>query len=198
MTVNIKKKRRYTVSRIQRAVTNDIPAKRSTCTSLYIMLTAITAAGILTGVYSFGTGMGGTVQTSTSADMLTVFADRMIIMGVYILLCFAGGFSAAGGTGAVLLCIFKGIGAGYLAGQAFSAPADITAIARIIPYEAMSTAVTVMAARESIRMSRVICSRGLSDDGSDIKLYTRKFAVLAAFALFTAFAAAVLSQINFT
>ena len=109
----------------------------------------------------------------------------MLLM-VYIILFFFGGLSSVGKPIAYLLCVFKGMGAGFLSACLFSAGVgsiDAAATAEILPFEAMSLAVVILAARENIRLSHITAKRTFAQaegSGADISLYLKKFGVIIA------------------
>lgn len=185
MTVNVQKRRHYRVARISRrpAVRRDIsPGRR-----LYMLLTALTAAGVFAGAYAFS-AYGGQSAAELAAHhgggFIKCFADSLLLTAVYVGICFFGGFSSAGKPMAYLLCIFKGMGAGFLSACIFSggiSAADPKTAADILPFEAMSIAVIIFAARENIRLSDLTSKRtfGSAAEGQvDLKLYLTKFAVI--------------------
>ncbi len=100
---------------------------------------------------------------------------------VYVILCFFCGLSAGGQAAGYILSILKGLGAGYLSAYAVKS-GDIGCMLSYLPFEAISIVSVIMAARENIRMSRLISRRSFSDTEStgkgDLKLYFAKFAVI--------------------
>ncbi len=182
MTVNTQKRRRYRIRRVSRpAPQREIsPAKR-----IYLLLTAVSAAGVLIGALS------GIYHDNAVISIPAGFADAFIgsfaAVMLYILLLFLGGTSPAGAFCGYFLCLFKGMGAGFLSAAvlrngAFSA--DLREVINVLPFEAVSMAAVIFAARENIRMSRLISDRFFiptenRGEGKDcFGLYIMKFGVI--------------------
>ena len=184
MTVNVQKRRRYRVRRM----TRELPAEReiSPGRRLYMLLTVIAAAGVFVGAYTYS---GGEVNAGGG------FVTSLCSVGIYVLLFFFGGLSAAGQPMGYILCFFKGLGTGYLAAYAACAmkSGDVCAALNILPFEAVSMVTVIFGARENIRMSSYISGRSFgasgeaSDEGS-LQLYLAKFALI----LLTGIAAAAM------
>lgn len=183
MTVNVQRRRRYKIRH-----TYQLPSDRhaASAQSLYLRPALICAAGIFMGAYSFSQ-YGGTDVTAQlcCVSPLRAFLDSFAAAELYVLLCFLAGFSSMGAPVGYLLCLFKGMGAGYL--SACMMPSgilgtNIQAAAAILPFEVMSTAVVILAARENIRMSALTSKRtfgSAENDGMDnLRLYLAKFALI--------------------
>lgn len=193
-TANVRKKRRYRIARVSTVtVPAEIPRRNNT---LYMLLTFLTAAGVLSGAYGCYAGGAGNIPDMITAHggdgFVGTFADSFLLMAAYILICFFGGFSSAGKPAAYLLCIFRGTGAGFLSACLFSqgfSGMDMEAVLDILPFEAMSVAIVIFAARENIRLSDLTEKRTFGgadkaveagDDHGDLPLYLKKFAVITA------------------
>lgn len=176
MTVNVRRKRRYTISRVSRIP----PVRTSTGSRLYILLTGLSAAGVLTGALCFDGGF----DIAPSMDAVRDMTASLGVMGAYILVCFLCGLTAFGEPAGWLLCLFKGMGAGFLAAAALGT--DIKTALCTLPFEAAGLAALIPAARENIRMSRLIRERAFgkpeqSADGKEcLRLYFLKFGIIAA------------------
>ena len=200
MTVNTQKRRRYRIRRVSRpAPQREIsPAKR-----IYLLLTAISASGVLIGALS-GIYHGNAV-ISIPAGFADAFIGSFAAVMLYILLLFLGGTSPAGAFCGYFLCLFKGMGAGFLSAAvlrngAFSA--DLREVINVLPFEAVSMAAVIFAARENIRMSRLISdsfflpteNRG---EGKDcFGLYIMKFGVITLLAAAAALADGLMAVIS--
>lgn len=200
MTVNTQKRRRYRIRRVSRpAPQREIsPAKR-----IYLLLTAISASGVLIGALS-GIYHGNAV-ISIPAGFADAFIGSFAAAMLYILLLFLGGTSPAGAFCGYFLCLFKGMGAGFLSAAvlrngAFSA--DLREVINVLPFEAVSMAAVIFAARENIRMSRLISdsffvfaeNRG---EGKDcFGLYIMKFSVITLLAAAAALADGLMAVIS--
>ena len=174
MTVNVQKRRRYRVRRM----TRELPAERemSPGRRLYMLLTVIAAAGVFAGAYSYS---GGEINAEGG------FVTSLCSVGIYVLLFFFGGLSAAGQPVGYILCFFKGLGTGYLAAYAACAmkSGDVCAALNILPFEAVSMVTVILGARENIRMSSYISGRsfgasGAASDEGSLRLYLAKFALI--------------------
>lgn len=170
--------------------------------ALYVLLTVICSAGIFAGAYAFGIGGGDwneVIAARSGRGFLKTFSDDLIIIFSYILICFLGGFSSLGKPAACLLCFFRGMGAGFLSACVFSGgPGGISpkTAADILPFEALSTAAVIFAARENICLSDITAGRTFgSPDGTpaDLKLYLAKFSVISFAAVLSATADGLLS-----
>lgn len=188
MTVNVRRKRRYRIL----SKTSHVPGDRrlvmvsSEGRRLYTLLTAVTAAGMLAGAL-LGTGQLSLSMQDRQWGFPVTFVNSFAVLAIYIGLCFFGGLSAAGAPMAYLLCFFKGLGTGALCGCIFADGAGgilTAAAADIIPFEAMSIALLIFAAREDLRMSGIIYRRSFggasvtSESSSDLRLYLKKFGVI--------------------
>lgn len=200
MTVNTQKRRRYRIRRVSRpAPQREIsPAKR-----IYLLLTAISASGVLIGALS-GIYHGNAV-ISIPADFADAFIGSFAAVMLYILLLFLGGTSPAGAFCGYFLCLFKGMGAGFLSAAvlrngAFSA--DLREVINVLPFEAVSMAAVIFAARENIRMSRLISdsffvSAENRGEGKDcFGLYIMKFGVITLLAAAAALADGLMAVIS--
>lgn len=200
MTVNTQKRRRYRIRRVSRpAPQREIsPAKR-----IYLLLTAISASGVLIGALS-GIYHGNAV-ISIPAGFADAFIGSFAAVMLYILLLFLGGTSPAGAFCGYFLCLFKGMGAGFLSATvlrngAFSA--DLREVINVLPFEAVSMAAVIFAARENIRMSRLISDRFFlptenRGEGKDcFGLYIMKFGVITLLAAAAALADGLMAVIS--
>lgn len=200
MTVNTQKRRRYRIRRVSRpAPQREIsPAKR-----IYLLLTAISASGVLIGALS-GIYHGNAV-ISIPAGFADAFIGSFAAVMLYILLLFLGGTSPAGAFCGYFLCLFKGMGAGFLSAAvlrngAFSA--DLREVINVLPFEAVSMAAVIFAARENIRMSRLISDRFFlptenRGEGKDcFGLYIMKFGVITLLAAAAALADGLMAVIS--
>lgn len=200
MTVNTQKRRRYRIRRVSRpAPQREIsPAKR-----IYLLLTAVSASGVLIGALS------GIYHDNAVISIPAGFADAFIgsfaAVMLYILLLFLGGTSPAGAFCGYFLCLFKGMGAGFLSAAvlrngAFSA--DLREVINVLPFEAVSMAAVIFAARENIRMSRLISDRFFlptenRGEGKDcFGLYIMKFGVITLLAAAAALADGLMAVIS--
>lgn len=200
MTVNTQKRRRYRIRRVSRpAPQREIsPAKR-----IYLLLTAVSASGVLIGALS------GIYHDNAVISIPAGFADAFIgsfaAVMLYILLLFLGGTSPAGAFCGYFLCLFKGMGAGFLSAavlrnSAFSA--DLREVINVLPFEAVSMAAVIFAARENIRMSRLISDRFFlptenRGEGKDcFGLYIMKFGVITLLAAAAALADGLMAVIS--
>lgn len=187
MTVNTQKRRRYRIRRVSRpAPQREIsPAKR-----IYLLLTAVSASGVLIGALS------GIYHDNAVISIPAGFADAFIgsfaAVMLYILLLFLGGTSPAGAFCGYFLCLFKGMGAGFLSAAVFrngAFSADLREVINVLPFEAVSMAAVIFAARENIRMSRLISDRFFlptenRGEGKDcFRLYIMKFGVITLLAV---------------
>lgn len=200
MTVNTQKRRRYRIRRVSRpAPQREIsPAKR-----IYLLLTAVSASGVLIGALS-GIYHGNAV-ISIPAGFADAFIGSFAAVMLYILLLFLGGTSPAGAFCGYFLCLFKGMGAGFLSATvlrngAFSA--DLREVINVLPFEAVSMAAVIFAARENIRMSRLISDRFFlptenRGEGKDcFGLYIMKFGVITLLAAAAALADGLMAVIS--
>lgn len=181
MTVNVQKRRRYKIRRISRPPVPPVQqAELTEGQRLYILLTFIAAAGFFAGAYTF-CSYGGDFSAAAVTDMYDSFIKSFCAVMIYIVLCFFSGLSAPGQAVGFVLCVFKGMGAGFLSAWAVKS-GDIRIAADILPFEAISIVTIILAARENIRMSRLISRRSFSDTEStgkgDLRLYFAKFAVI--------------------
>lgn len=200
MTVNTQKRRRYRIRRVSRpAPQREIsPAKR-----IYLLLIAISASGVLIGALS-GIYHGNAV-ISIPAGFADAFIGSFAAVMLYILLLFLGGTSPAGAFCGYFLCLFKGMGAGFLSAAVlrngvFSA--DLREVINVLPFEAVSMAAVIFAARENIRMSRLISDRFFlptenRGEGKDcFGLYIMKFGVITLLAAAAALADGLMAVIS--
>lgn len=200
MTVNTQKRRRYRIRRVSRpAPQREIsPAKR-----IYLLLTAVSASGVFIGALS-GIYHGNAV-ISIPAGFADAFIGSFAAAMLYILLLFLGGTSPAGTFCGYFLCLFKGMGAGFLSAAvlrngAFSA--DLREVINVLPFEAVSMAAVIFAARENIRMSRLISDSFFLPDenrgeGKDcFGLYIMKFGVITLLAAAAALADGLMAVIS--
>lgn len=200
MTVNTQKRRRYRIRRVSRpAPQREIsPAKR-----IYLLLTAVSASGVLIGALS------GTYHDNDVISIPAGFADAFIgsfaAVMLYILLLFLGGTSPAGAFCGYFLCLFKGMGAGFLSAAVFrngAFSADLREVINVLPFEAVSMAAVIFAARENIRMSRLISDRFFlptenRGEGKDcFGLYIMKFGVITLLAAAAALADGLMAVIS--
>lgn len=200
MTVNTQKRRRYRIRRVSRPAPQKemSPAKR-----IYLLLTAVSASGVLIGALS-GIYHGNAV-ISIPAGFADAFIGSFAAVMLYILLLFLGGTSPAGAFCGYFLCLFKGMGAGFLSAAvlrngAFSA--DLREVINVLPFEAVSMAAVIFAARENIRMSRLISDRFFlptenRGEGKDcFGLYIMKFGVITLLAAAAALADGLMAVIS--
>lgn len=200
MTVNTQKRRRYRIRRVSRpAPQREIsPAKR-----IYLLLTAVSASGVLIGALS------GIYHDNAVISIPAGFADAFIgsfaAVMLYILLLFLGGTSPAGAFCGYFLCLFKGMGAGFLSAAVFrngAFSADLREVINVLPFEAVSMAAVIFAARENIRMSRLISDRFFlptenRGEGKDcFRLYIMKFGVITLLAAAAALADGLMAVIS--
>ena len=200
MTVNTQKRRRYRIRRVSRpAPQREIsPAKR-----IYLLLTAVSVSGVLIGALS------GIYHGCAVIDLPSGFADAFIgsfaAVMLYILLLFLGGTSPAGAFCGYFLCLFNGMGAGFLSAAVFrngAFSADITEVINVLPFEAVSMAAVIFAARENIRMSRLISDRlfvpseGRGEGKDCFGLYIMKFGVITLLAAAAAAADGLMAVIS--
>ncbi len=199
MTVNTQKRHRYRIRRVSRpAPQREIsPAKR-----IYLLLTAVSASGVLIGALS-GIYHGNAV-ISIPAGFADAFIGSFAAVMLYILLLFLGGTSPAGAFCGYFLCLFKGMGAGFLSAAVFrngAFSADLREVINVLPFEAVSMAVVIFAARENIRMSRLISDRFFiptenRGEGKDcFGLYIMKFGVITLLAAAAALADGLMAVI---
>lgn len=200
MTVNTQKRRRYRIRRVSRpAPQREIsPAKR-----IYLLLTAVSASGVLIGALS-GVYHGNAV-ISIPAGFADAFIGSFAAVMLYTLLLFLGGTSPAGAFCGYFLCLFKGMGAGFLSAAVFrngAFSADLREVINVLPFEAVSMAVVIFAARENIRMSRLISDRFFlptenRGEGKDcFGLYIMKFGVITLLAAAAALADGLMAVIS--
>lgn len=200
MTVNTQKRRRYRIRRVSRpAPQREIsPAKR-----IYLLLTAISASGVLIGALS-GVYHGNAV-ISIPAGFADAFIGSFAAVMLYTLLLFLGGTSPAGAFCGYFLCLFKGMGAGFLSAAVFrngAFSADLREVINVLPFEAVSMAAVIFAARENIRMSRLISDRIFiptenRGEGKDcFGLYIMKFGVITLLAAAAALADGLIAVIS--
>lgn len=200
MTVNTQKRRRYRIRRVSRPEPQReiSPAKR-----IYLLLTAVSASGVLIGALS-GIYHGNAV-INIPAGFADAFIGSFAAVMLYILLLFLGGTSPAGTFCGYFLCLFKGMGAGFLSATvlrngAFSA--DLREVINVLPFEAVSMAAVIFAARENIRMSRLISDRFFlptenRGEGKDcFGLYIMKFGVITFLAAAAALADGLMAVIS--
>ncbi len=206
MTAKIQKKRqRYIISRIDRGQVQYARKTVSPAGRLYALLTVLAAAGVFIGAYTFSLYADRTSEAQklcgymTSGGFGTAFADSIICLAAIIVICFFCGFSSAGQPFGYIICILKGMGAGYISACVFSEGLEgINAqAAAALPFQIMGTAIVILAARENIRMSAVTASRtfgrSAANGKSGLKLYLAKFAVISAAALGAGLINAVIS-----
>ena len=200
MTVNTQKRRRYRIRRVSRpAPQREIsPANR-----IYLLLTAVSASGVLIGALS-GIYHGNAV-ISIPAGFADAFIGSFAAVMLYILLLFLGGTSPAGAFCGYFLCLFKGMGAGFLSAAALrngAFSADLREVINVLPFEAVSMAAVIFAARENIRMSRLISDRFFiptenRGEGKDcFGLYIMKFGVITLLAAAAALADGLMAVIS--
>lgn len=200
MTVNVQKRRSFRIRRVSRTTPKNVipPAKR-----LYFLLTAISAAGVLIGACS-RSASALPYEIRTSCSFSDSFIGSFAAVMVYILVCFLGGTSSAGAAGGYLMCIFKGMGAGFLSAEIFrggAASVNIITALNVLPFEAVSMAAVIFAARENIRMSRHISEKACGKEGGEgdssdcLRLYLMKFGVITFFAAGGALTDGVMSVI---
>lgn len=188
MTVNVQKRRSYRVKRVSRPapVSGLSPAKR-----IYLLLTAISAAGVFIGACSvINTDIPFELRAESS--FIDSFLGSLAAVMLYVAVCFFTGTSSAGSVCGYLLCLFKGLGAGFLSAQIFRygiSSVNIQAALNVLPFEAVSMAAVIFAARENIRMSRLISEKtfgkhNIGGDSSDcLRLYLMKFGVITLLAV---------------
>ena len=190
MTVNVRKKRRYTILSRQTAPGKRIIVQRGG-RRLYTLLSAVTLLGVLVGTFC---GSGALLTEAVAAHggggFWVTFRDSLAILAIYTGLCFFGGLSSAGAPLGYLLCFFKGLGTGALCACIFSggtANTPLRAAADILPFEAMSIALLIFSARENVRMSEITRKRTFEDisgdnalrKNADLGLYLKKFGVIS-------------------
>ena len=183
MTVNVQKRRSYRVRRVSRPAPprrTVSPAKR-----IYLLLTAISASGVFIGACS-RLSDGVPVKISAAGFSDSFFGSLAAVM-LYVAICFFSGMSWTGSVCGYLLCLFKGMGAGYLSAELFGsglAGADVCSVLNVLPFEAVSMAAVIFAARENIRMSQLIFRRSFGssekseNSGDPLRLYLMKFGVI--------------------
>ncbi|MCI7768425.1 MAG: hypothetical protein MSJ26_10680 [Oscillospiraceae bacterium] len=183
MTVNVQKRRSYRVRRVSRPTpprSGISPARR-----IYLLLTAISASGVFIGACSrLSSDVPFEIKTAGFAD--SFFGSLTAVM-LYVGICFFSGMSSAGSVCGYLLCLIKGMGAGYLSAELLGnglAGADICSVLNVLPFEAVSMAAVIFAARENIRMSQLIFRRSFGssekteNSAESLKLYLMKFGVI--------------------
>lgn len=195
MTVNIQKKKIYRIRKIHYTKPISTAAPPSEARRLYILLTFITAAGVFIGAMCSVSIGSPTIHGSTypfTETLLKALSPPLI----YLLLCFFAGLSLTGQPVGYILCLFKGMGAGFLSACIFQSTDYNTAV-HLLPYEALSIVAVILAARECIRMSALALSRtfGNSEQTADgaFRLYVIKFIVIFAIAAATALLCTLLS-----
>ena len=192
MTVNVQKRRSYRVKRVSRPVPRSglSPAKR-----IYLLLTAISAAGVFIGACSV-INSETVFEIRIGSSFADSFVGSLAAVMIYVAACFFAGTSSAGTFCGYLLCLFKGMGAGFLSAEIFRSgltSVDLSEALNVLPFEAVSTAAVIFAARENIRMSRLISEKafGKSSGGGDstdcLRLYLMKFGVITLLAVGAAF-----------
>lgn len=192
MTVNVHKRHSYMIKRVSRPAPrqNISPAKR-----IYMLLTAISAAGVFIGARS---AVNSDIPFDLRAEgsFSDSFTGSLAAVMLYVLVCFLAGTSSSGSVCGYLLCLFKGMGAGFLSAEIFRrglASVSISEALNVLPFEAVSTAAVIFAARENIRMSRFISEKafGKSETSADstdcLRLYLMKFGVITLLAVGAAF-----------
>ena len=188
MTVNVQRRHSYRIKRVSRpAPRRDIsPAKR-----IYMFLTAISAAGVFIGVYS-AINSAVPFELRAESGFIDSFAGSLAAVMLYVTVCFFAGLSSAGSVCGYLLCLFKGMGAGFLSAEIFRrglGSLNISDALNVLPFEAFGTAAVIFAARENIRMSRLISEKafGKTNGGGDstdcLRLYLMKFGVITLLAV---------------
>ena len=174
------------------------PAKR-----IYLLLTAVSASGVLIGALS-GIYHGNAV-ISIPAGFADAFIGSFAAVMLYILLLFLGGTSPAGAFCGYFLCLFKGMGAGFLSAAVFrngAFSADLREVINVLPFEAVSMAAVIFAARENIRMSRLISDRfflpteNRGEGKNCFGLYIMKFGVITLLAAAAALADGLMAVIS--
>ena len=188
MTVNVQKRHSYRVKRVNRSAPRSAlsPAKR-----IYLLLTAISAAGVFIGACSV-INSDIPFELRAESSFSDSFAGSLAAVMLYVAICFFAGTSSAGSVCGYLLCLFKGMGAGFLSAEIFRsglASVNLQAALNVLPFEAVSTAAVIFAARENIRMSRLISEKAFGNknigaDSSDcLRLYLMKFGVITILAV---------------
>ncbi|MGN0636912.1 MAG: hypothetical protein ACI4J0_00940 [Huintestinicola sp.] len=188
MTVNVQKRHSYRVKRVNRSAPRSAlsPAKR-----IYLLLTAISAAGVFIGACSV-INSDIPFELRAESSFSDSFAGSLAAVMLYVAICFFAGTSSAGSVCGYLLCLFKGMGAGFLSAEIFRsglASVNLQAALNVLPFEAVSTAAVIFAARENIRMSRLISEKAFGNknigvDSSDcLRLYLMKFGVITLLAV---------------
>ncbi|WP_432651400.1 hypothetical protein [Huintestinicola sp.] len=188
MTVNVQKRRSYRIKRVSRpAPRRDIsPAGR-----IYMLLTAVSAAGVFIGAFS-GINSAAPFALRAENSFSDSFFGSLAAVMLYVAVFFFAGTSSAGSVCGYLLCLFKGMGAGFLSAEIFRSgliSVNISEALNVLPYEAVSTAAVIFAARENIRMSRLISEKafGKPSGGGDstdcLRLYLMKFGVITLLAV---------------
>lgn len=188
MTVNVQKRRSYRVKRVSRPAPRSgiSPAKR-----IYSLLTAISAAGVFIGACSV-INSDIPFELRAESGFYDSFLGSLAAVMLYVLVCFFAGMSSAGSVCGYLLCLFKGMGAGFLSAEIFRcglSSVDLRAALNVLPFEAVSTAAVILAARENIRMSRFVSemafgNRNIGGDSTDcLRLYLMKFGVITLLAV---------------
>ncbi len=201
MTVNVQKRRSYRIKRVSRYAPP--PRGISPARRIYLLLTAVSAAGVLIGACSrTASDIPCEISRAGFADS---FLGSLCAVMLYVAICFFAGISSAGSVCGYLICLFKGMGAGYLSAELFSGgigAADIGTALNILPFEAVSMAAVILAARENIRMSRLIFRRSFgnseksSDSGGSLRLYLLKFGIIVLLAAGAALVDGVMAVIT--
>lgn len=183
MTVNVQKRRSFRIRRVSRPSpprSGISPARR-----IYLLLTAISVSGVFIGAYSrLFSDIPIEIREAGFAD--SFFGSFAAVM-LYAAICFFSGMSSAGSVCGYLFCLIKGMGAGYLSAELFGnglASVDICSALNVLPFEAVSMAVVILAARENIRMSQLIFRRSFGNADrseereSSLRLYLMKFGII--------------------
>lgn len=201
MTVNTQKRRRYRIRRVSRPA----PQKEiSAAKRIYLLLTAVSASGVLIGSLS-GVNSEKVFDIRIPVSFSDAFIGSLGAVIIYILLLFLAGTSPAGAFCGYFLCLFKGMGAGFLSAGIFrngALSADVCEVINVLPFEAVSMAAVIFAARENIRMSRLISEKlfltsEIRGEGKDcFRLYIMKFGIITLLAAAAALADGLMAVIS--
>ena len=191
MTVNTArtpKRQTYRIRRIRRSVPPQSGSKGlSHNERISLALFCITGLGAAAGALCLPyvtSEVQEALSAANSGSLWESFADSLLIVSAYILICFFGGFSSAGRPLAYFLCLFKGMGAGLLSAYILGEGLILTETAAgVLPFEVIGTASVILAARENIRLSEVTAKRTFGNSSgengqADIMLYLKKFGVI--------------------
>ncbi|MGN0665970.1 MAG: hypothetical protein ACI4KF_05535 [Huintestinicola sp.] len=183
MTANVRrpiKRYRCVSGNIRRTNLSDAPKHIETG---YILLTICAAAGIFAGAFTcpddeISALANNYIRSRTECSSGLCFLLSFIQLMIPIVTAFLFGMTLWGSGAACLLAFFRSCGAGAAAMQAIASGDPLF----IITGQILSVALTMLSARECIRMSRCIRDRltgSVSSDSSrDTQLYLMKFALI--------------------